>query len=344
MSSQKKSDEKAAPSAGSDTSAAKPPKKKFKYTRELVRIALAEGMTQEEIAKTCRVSQPIVSKWAKGKSQGSEQSMAPLLKLYGSRLSRSTARIYLAMDAEDPRWEKSEMGQDFLAGKAAVPQLDTIRLGITHHHSHGAPRARGLAERIGLRLSGAATWEELQDVIQVRFASEYPTKLVQVEGPVIFRHAFVRLDGRLQRNGIERFWTPIARWSLHDGLRGKFVLVRQYRRHLQPTEMTGWDAQRTRQEASVVSRKAGYGERNLQLLPSLSSHWVESADDTARWICRVERPMTIEELLNLVDSYVQDSTQLHTVHDQKTLPFLVRKALIERRYSVPGVERIADYE
>ena len=344
MSSQKNPDEKATPSADSATSPAKPPKKKFKYTRELVRIALNAGMTQEDIAKACRVSQPVVSKWAKGKGHAAEQSIAPLLKLYGSHLSRSTARIYLVMDATDPRWESSAMGQAFLAGTAAMPQPATTRLGITYHHSHGDSRARELAELIGLRLSRSVTWDELKDVIQVRFASEYPTKLVQVEGSVIFRHAFVRLDGRLQRNGIERFWTPIARWSLHDGLRGKFVLVRQYRRHLQPPEMTEWDAQRTRQEVSVVSRKARDVASDLTLLPSLSSHWVDSAEDSARWICRVERPMAIEELLAFVDNYVQDTMQLHTVHDQKTLPFLVRKALIERGYEVPGLERIANYE
>ena len=33
------------------------PRKKFKLTRQLVKIALADGMNQADIAKACRVSQ-----------------------------------------------------------------------------------------------------------------------------------------------------------------------------------------------------------------------------------------------------------------------------------------------
>lgn len=342
MSSQKKSDGETTPSAGSATSSAKPPKKKFKYTRELVRIALGEGMTQEEIAKTCRVSQPIVSKWAKGKSQGAEQSIAPLLKLYGSRLSRSTARVYLALDDPDPRWENSEIGRQLLG--ALVPDPEGQDDGVQRpSFKVQLPVIQNLARELNLA-SFSVNWHDILDLVQVRFIDCYPDKVVEVDGPIIFRHTFSRLEGRLHREGIEPLRSPVARWLLHDGLRGKLVLVRQYRRHLASDELTQWYAQRARQEAVVLGSQDPASFSTHKLLPALRSDWLDSADDAGRWVCRIEHPMSIEELLAFVDDYVNDDWQLHTVHDQKTLPFLVRKALIERRYSVPGVERIADYE
>lgn len=71
-------------------------KKKFKHTRELVKIALDAGMTQEEIGRLCRnAQQSAVSKWANGKGKASEDQIAPLLKRFGAQLNRTTARIYL---------------------------------------------------------------------------------------------------------------------------------------------------------------------------------------------------------------------------------------------------------
>lgn len=69
--------------------------KKFRQTRELVKIALDAGMTQDEIAKGCRVSQPTVSNWLNGKSKATEQQLKPLLERFGSRLRRETSRTYL---------------------------------------------------------------------------------------------------------------------------------------------------------------------------------------------------------------------------------------------------------
>lgn len=43
--------------------------RRYKYTRELIKIA-REDMTQDEIARLCRVSQSVVSGWANGTSRG----------------------------------------------------------------------------------------------------------------------------------------------------------------------------------------------------------------------------------------------------------------------------------
>ncbi|MBK8265323.1 MAG: helix-turn-helix transcriptional regulator [Nannocystis sp.] len=69
--------------------------KKFRQSRELVRIARDAGMTQDDIAKRCRTTQSTVSNWLNGKTKGTEQQLKPLLDLFGSRLRRETSRTYL---------------------------------------------------------------------------------------------------------------------------------------------------------------------------------------------------------------------------------------------------------
>lgn len=342
MSSQEKSDEKPASGPSSSASPAKPPKKKFQYTKELVRIAIAEGMTQAQIATQCRVSQSMVSQWASGEKKATDVSLAPLLRRYGSRLSRSTARVYLAMADPDPRWENTAIGKEFLA--VLLPAIEEQDNGGESLATTLNAVANKLAQQLRLEFVGRFSWEQLLDAIQLRFTDAYPKlKIVEVDGPVIFRYVFNRLDGRHQRGGIEPMRTPVARWALHDGLRGKFVLVQQYRRHLAPDHLEIWRHQRERQEAVVLARQARFGARQ-ELLPTMDADWLDATDDAARWVCRVEQLMTVEELLAFADGYVEDWLQLHSVHDCNALPFLIRKALVERRYSVPGLDRITDYE
>lgn len=88
-----KEDEASAPDAKRKES--KPTKKKFKHTKELVKVAIDSGMTQSEIAKLCRTQQSVVSNWAKGSSKALEHQIAPLLKRFGAQLNRTTSRVYL---------------------------------------------------------------------------------------------------------------------------------------------------------------------------------------------------------------------------------------------------------
>jgi hypothetical protein len=73
----------------------KPRKPKYKYTRELVKIAIADGMSQTEIAALCRTQQSVVHGWAKGKSLAFEHQVIELKKRYAARLNRATSRVYL---------------------------------------------------------------------------------------------------------------------------------------------------------------------------------------------------------------------------------------------------------
>lgn len=75
-------------------------KRKFKQTKQLVRLAINDGWTQTEIAKACRTQQSIVSEWSKGSKQGTEQQLKALLEQYGHKLRRNTFRVYWSIDAD----------------------------------------------------------------------------------------------------------------------------------------------------------------------------------------------------------------------------------------------------
>lgn len=70
--------------------------KKFRYTKQLINMALRDGWTQKQIAETCRTQQSIVSSWKNGSKQAQESQLKKLLDLYGSKLRRKTSRIYHA--------------------------------------------------------------------------------------------------------------------------------------------------------------------------------------------------------------------------------------------------------
>lgn len=75
-------------------------KKGFKLTRQLVRMALNDGWTQHDIAKTCRTYQSIVSSWSKGGTLATEQQIRPLLEIYGHKLRRNSFRVYWNIDPD----------------------------------------------------------------------------------------------------------------------------------------------------------------------------------------------------------------------------------------------------
>lgn len=79
----------------------RPRREKFKHTRELIKIALDDGMTQTEIARVCRTQQSVVSDWKNGKSKAVQHQVDPLLQRYGARLRRTTARVYLQAQMRD---------------------------------------------------------------------------------------------------------------------------------------------------------------------------------------------------------------------------------------------------
>lgn len=67
---------------------------RFSSTKELVRIALNDGMTQIEIAQLCRTQQGQVSKWKSGIALATRQQLKPLLERYGEKLRRTSFKLY----------------------------------------------------------------------------------------------------------------------------------------------------------------------------------------------------------------------------------------------------------
>ena len=75
-------------------------KRKFKQTKQLVRLAINNGWSQVRIAEECRTQQSVVSAWYKGIKQGTEQQLKPLLEQYGNKLQRNSFRVYWCIDSE----------------------------------------------------------------------------------------------------------------------------------------------------------------------------------------------------------------------------------------------------
>lgn len=283
---------------------AAPSRRKFKYTQQLVTMALDE-MTQDEVAKLCRVSQSIVSGWLHGRSRAYEHQVAELRKRYGHRLHRATSRVYLAIErapegrpGEPPEidWEPYrvrrwvEPGQVFTlpAGEDAEPVATT-----------------GPVER------SAREW------------AANALRVVQVEGPVTLRHVLSRPVGADRRTG-RPVREATGRWIVHHVARERFVLVRQRRRHHHGPEADLWE-RATRQGSQPGVRHAP----------------VEAGDDAARWLSLVVGPCSASELLAYADdAAVSEAGMLGA----SLLPFLVRKMLLELGYPVDGVERIGPTE
>ncbi|MFQ3249111.1 MAG: hypothetical protein ACI9O6_000915 [Glaciecola sp.] len=78
----------------------KKPKRKFKQTKQLIRLALNDGWTQNQIKIACRVQQSIVSAWKNGTKQATEQQVAPLLEQYGHKLRKNSFRVYWSFEPE----------------------------------------------------------------------------------------------------------------------------------------------------------------------------------------------------------------------------------------------------
>lgn len=77
--------------------------KKYRYTKQLINMALRDGWTQTSIAEACRTQQSIVSKWKSGATQAKENQLTKLLEIYGPKLRRQSFKIYhdLIIDAQD---------------------------------------------------------------------------------------------------------------------------------------------------------------------------------------------------------------------------------------------------
>jgi len=68
--------------------------KKYRYTKQLINMALRDGWTQKDIADACRTQQSVVSKWKNGSALAKESQLQKLLEIYGPKLRRRTFKVY----------------------------------------------------------------------------------------------------------------------------------------------------------------------------------------------------------------------------------------------------------
>jgi transcriptional regulator with XRE-family HTH domain len=313
----------------------KPKKPKFKYTRELVRIAIADGMTQKQIGDLCRVEQSVVSGWLNGKSLAFEHQIAELKKRYGNRLNRTTSRVYLTLGEapSTPRWEDTERARRLLnlRNLGNEGEVERERQRLLNEIRPNAPYHTSIKELIQA---------DREDFVAAQRSQR--ERLEQVEGPIALRYTFVKHKLQMRRDAPELERVPVARWLVHHQPSGRFVLVHQERRVLEGQARWRW-----RQAVMALAPDNGSAVTGRSLEHKLLTDdppYIESADDAARWLSFVHGPMDAAALLAHSDAYFKDSKTLHGPHDERTLPFLLRKMLVEHGHDVPGLVRLSDSE
>ncbi len=68
--------------------------KKYRYTKQLINLALRDGWTQKDIADACRTQQSVVSSWKNGSSLAKASQLQKLMEIYGPKLRRRTFKVY----------------------------------------------------------------------------------------------------------------------------------------------------------------------------------------------------------------------------------------------------------
>jgi transcriptional regulator with XRE-family HTH domain len=157
-------------------------KRKFKQTKQLVRLALNDSWSQIEIADACRTQQSVVSAWSKGTKQATEQQLKPLLEAFGYKLRRNTFRVYWNIDSEtkERTFHKVEgkviLSQAFYdarrSGYTKTTKIPQQKL-VIHHQGENQFRLV-----IQSRLKFAYTSEELESTVEdAIWASEISKQL-----------------------------------------------------------------------------------------------------------------------------------------------------------------------
>ncbi|RUO90405.1 hypothetical protein D7Y11_25225 [Corallococcus sp. AB018] len=333
----------------------------------MVKIALADGMTQKEVGDLSRVEQSVVSGWFNGKSLALEHQVAELKKRYGHRLNRTTSRVYLvrAQPASDERWEESALGQRLMALRKRLERESAVsirRRGLepvvdgleTQSSDDAQPEPLNSSQEELRELQEAILAEETSSVgigvlIEIDKedfeAARRPIQVTQVEGPVVFRYTFVRLVP-VMRKMVELARIPVARWLVHRHLDGRFVLVQQDRRVLAGRALWSW--RKTLKSLDHEARKRfSQGTRGIDTeFAHLADEepYVECADDSARWLSVIHGPFDSNTLLGHSEAFFAKPGKEQGAHDALTLPFLLRKMLVEHGHDVPGVVRILSSE
>lgn len=291
---------------------------RYRHTQALVKIAVADGMTQVEIAKLCRTTQSEVSAWVNGKKKATEKAIRPLIKTYGHRLQREPGRVYVTRPTATAAWQSTDDGQALLGLEKHEQALDDAQLALVRRLLGDYPVE--LFQRIGADAELArACREELE-------GRQETERLAHLRGAVVFRYVARRREWTTQGRRLELAAVPSLRLIVHAGDSGRFVLVTQRRR-----ELAGRARFRARIDALVLRNQlsdgAGEAMRRLDQTWSLAS----CDDDAGRWVAEIEGPLDADALLARIG--VIAATQ--SGHDSACAPLLARKMLVERAQIAP---------
>lgn len=155
-------------------------KRKFKQTKQLVRLAIHDGWSQADIAKKCRTYQSVVSEWKKGSKQGTEQQLKPLLEQYGHKLKRNSFKVYWNIDTESKakKFYKVEgkviLNQAFYDARRVSHKLEKKipQHKITIHHQGNNKFIVVYQSRLTFRNSNAELESTVEDAIWGAIVSE----------------------------------------------------------------------------------------------------------------------------------------------------------------------------
>jgi transcriptional regulator with XRE-family HTH domain len=163
-----------------EASSTKKEKRKFKQTKQLVRLALNDGWSQSEIATKCRTQQSVVSGWSKGEKFATEQQLKPLLEVYGHKLRRSSFRVYWNIDSDTQQKSffkvegKVILSQAFYDARRVKHQIvkKVPKLKLVIHHQGENKFRLVLQNRLKFRVSSAELESAVEDAVWGSMVSE----------------------------------------------------------------------------------------------------------------------------------------------------------------------------
>ena len=345
-------------------------RKKYKYTKKLIERAKNSGMTQKNIEDMCRVKQSQVSGWLNGKSLAFYDQIWPLIEIFGE--ITSPAVVY--WEIEEEGYCLTAEANSFL--ELYQQQLNNFRLNIqvpnrqvfkkqlskddisTNEKKIGYLKQlneslKGFKDILSQKKPSFSTYLEFINIIHqssflklvgskdfrfpeldlnrfIDLAHEKKLRITQVEGVVIFKHNFQIVEEG-QSNRIKRFtW---QKWIIHEVANNQFAWVIQERKTIKV-------------DREVIA--------------------VDAHNEESKWISKILYPVDQQEIIDKVEKYLDtlsktdcnsflsklnNSMNGHRYRDGQSLkrrlntdkeivPFLLKKAFIERGYPIENLRKI----
>ncbi len=152
---------------------------------------------------------------------------------------------------------------------------------------------------------------------------------VHVRGPIVWSYTaeIPSTDERESATGAFRRWFGVRRWVLHKVGRGRYALADLRRR----THSEIW--RKPPPSAPYRGNRPSRPEAPSTLPASLQAP-VHTREEAARWSGALHGPWSIQQVLAFIDAAAAEESR----DTATTAPFLLRRALVHRGISVPGLE------